>query len=366
MIDFSLKTGACSLFLRNLYTEKVKYEPDIIKNYPYFNYLLRSGTPNNFRYGKFGILLTVFLGIIKKLDASLIGYFDAFFYQLLKELDFTPDGLTVPKMEITELKSFLGLLADVTGNEDLQELSNRLNVSLCVDQDPELEDLLGDIDMLLCHVVIRYNVEQVLRKLSIVSRISLFEINKLLFIKYFPRTLMLAKDPGFIPVKFLINSPLRMFEFGKALHRVSKDNSVRRILRLELKIFETKFFCRKEYSGFCDLELLREKINKRNSKLILRVNDTISVLKNYYVTDIDLEYWTGSKPADTTEMTDLLVYYDYLNGKVRHQAYTQEIKEILLFFWPLPYNKIDFLNTQPDKLASESLINELLYKNILI
>jgi hypothetical protein len=366
MIDFSLQTGTCSKYLDNLCTEQVDYDPDIIRNYPYFNYLLRSGIPNNFKYGKFGILLTIFLGIIKKLDASLVMYFDAFFYQLLKELDFSGDGLTIPKVETTGLKSFLKILWEASGNNGIKILSDNLNVQLIADQNSELEDILGDIEMLLCHVIVKYNVEQILQRLSVLPRIDKSGINKILFIKYFPRTLMLLKDPEIIPSEFLFGSPLRMFYYGKTLLRISKDEDVRRILELELKIFETKFFNRKAFHEFCDLELMHQKINNHECKFTVRVNDTISILRNYYVSDIDLEHWTGFKPVDRTEIIDVIVYYDYLNRKVRHQVYTREIKEILLFFWPLPHNKNDFLKTRHKKTASESLLNELIYKNILV
>jgi len=366
MIDFSLKTGACNKFLENLFSEGIAYNPEIIRRYPFFNYLLRSGTPNNIQYGKFGILLSIFTGIIKKLDISLVQYFDAFFYQLLKELDFTSDGLTIKKMEINEFKSFLGIFYEISGNKNIKVLSDNLSIGTSKDHSTDSLEILLDIEMLLCHVIIKYNVEQIIRKMSVVSRINIYEINKILFVKYFPRTLMLLKDLESIPEDFLINSPMRMYHYNKTMLDLCEDNDIKRILTLELMIFKTKFFLQKKYWGSCEPELLREKINHNNSDQSIRVNDTVSVLYDYYATDVDLEYWTGSKVADRQEITDVMVYYDYLNGKVRHQAYTDEISRVLLFFRNSEHRKDDYIIHQRDKLRAQSLVNELFYKSILL
>ena len=76
MIDFSIYKGACRKFVESMKAGRSYYEPELIRDYPYYNYLLQSGIPNNFRYGKFGVLLSLFLGMIKKLDSSLTGYFE--------------------------------------------------------------------------------------------------------------------------------------------------------------------------------------------------------------------------------------------------------------------------------------------------
>jgi hypothetical protein len=367
MIDFSLQSGTCHKFMDNLIKDKVKYDPGIIKNYPYFNYLLRSGTPNNFRYGKFGILLILFLGILKKLDASLIVYFDTIFYGLLKELDFTAEGLFIPRMELDGLRSFIHLLADVTKNDNLRVLRDHLNVSLYAEVSPEQEEILEELDMLLCHVIVRYNLEQLLCRLSIVSKINIFEINKILMVKYFPRTLLLLDDPECIPADFLISSPFRLYTYAKTLQSIHAEKDIRRIMALELKIFEIKFFRKKEIYDCCDRKLIREKINAPNGKIPVLVNDSVTILPGHYEKDIDLEYWTGSGPVKGSDKrVDVMIYYDYLNGKVRHQVLTKEIREIISFFKKGTYTKGDYLATRHDKLYSESKVNEMIYKNILM
>ena len=366
MIDFSIQTGACRKFLESLQADKSAYEPELIRNYPYYNYLLQSGMPNGFKYGKFGVLLSLFLGMIKKLDASLIGYFDAFFYQLLKEMDFTQDGLTIPGIEINELKSFLSTLSEICGNSDLEQLNKLINISLRKEANLELNDLLGDIEMFLCHVIIRYNIEQIMRKSSILSKINKYEINKILFVKYFPRTLILIKNTDIIPSDFLFSNPLRIYYYCRSILKGNEDPEVERILKLELKIFEIKFFMNKGYIESCDLNELKEKVNNAECRIPVKVNDTISILRDLNQTDIEIEYWTGSKAVSMDKKCDVIVYYDYLNRKVRHQVLTKEISDILSFHKSDTSTKADYLGTRSDKLNAESVVNELLYKTILI
>jgi hypothetical protein len=364
MIDFSIQTGACKKFLESLNAGKSYYEPELIRNYPYYNYLLQSGMPNNFKYGKFGVLLSLFLGMIKKLDSSLTGYFDAFFYQLLKELDFEHNGLTIRGVEINELKSFLNTLSEVSGNGDLKKLNRIINISMRKGANLELNDLLGDIDMFLCHVIIRYNIEQILSEKSILSRINKFEINKILFVKYFPRTLVLLKDTDIIPSDFLFNNPLRLYYYCRSILKLDEDPDIVRVLELELKIFETKFFMEKMYNESFDLGELKTKINNRNISIPLKVNDTVTVIRDRKSSDVELEYWTGSQ-AEEFEC-DVLIYYDYANCKVRHHALTGTMAEIISFFRKGSMRKADYLLTCSDRHYAESKINELLFKTVLI
>ena len=366
MIDFSLKTGKCHEYLNNLFEEHKKYNPDIIKNYPFFNYLLRSGTPNNFRHGKFGILLAIFLGIIKKFDGTLIRYFDSFYYQLLRELDFTRDGLTIPNMEVNAFKSFLNSFSDLTSNIDIKILSD----NLCVvpenlGDNSDAIEIIDDIDMLLCHVIVRYNVERIMKRHSSISQINIFEINKMLLIKYFPRTFLLLGNFEVVPSEFLINSPFRMYHYANSLGDINKDSDVERLLRLELKIFETKFFMEKRYLGYVDVDSIRDLINCKVSRQPIQMNDTISILHDFYKSDVDLERWTGNKMEDTGEMTDIIVYYDYISDKVRHQALSGEARDILSFFLCGERKKEECLEARGNSLNMESLLNELIFKGIL-
>jgi hypothetical protein len=367
MIDFSLKTGVCSKYLNNVIADRKGYNPEIIKNYPFFNYLLRSGTPNNFKYGKLGILLTLFFGIIKKFDDSLVQYFDAFFYQLIKELDFTSNGLIIPKMEVNALKSFLVVISDLTHNEDLQVLSDHLNViPYKTRNSEEAEEIIADIEMFLCHVIVRYNAEQIMQRFSTLFRMNIFEINKILIIKYFPRTFLLMQNFDAIPSEFLIYNPMQMYHYSRSLFDISKDKDVIRILELEMKIFATKFLVKKKYSGCCDLDSIRDKINEKNCRQPVRVNDTIAILHDYYMSDIDLERWTSFRIADTCKKVDIIVYYDYVSGKVRHQEMTHETKDILSFFQCNTRTKHDYFISNNDRMHKDSLLNELIYKNILL
>jgi len=366
MIDFSIQNGTCRKFLESVHADKSDYDPEFIRNYPYFNYLLQSGMPNGFEYGKFGVLLSIFLGMIKKLDSSLVGYFDTFFYQLLKEMDFTQDGLTIPGIEINELKSFLNTLFEISGNRDLYNLNGMINISLQKGANLKLNDLLGDIEMFLCHVIIRYNIEEIIRTRSILSTINKFEINKILFIKYFPRTLMLKKDIDIIPSDFLFSNPLRIYYYCRSILKANMDAEVERILELELKIFETKFFMVKGYIDSCDLEELKARVNNPEYNVPVKVNDTISILRNHNYKDVDLAYWTGSKPDIEEVDCDLMVYYDYISKKVRHQELTEEISKILSFFKSDTRKKFEYLKSRSDKLNAESQLNELFYKTILI
>ncbi len=366
MIDFSIHKGACRKFVESMKAGRSYYEPELIRDYPYYNYLLQSGMPNNFKYGKFGVLLSLFLGMIKKLDSSLTGYFDAFFYQLLNELDFENEGLTIPCVETNELKSFLNTLSEISGNNDLKILNGMINISMRKGANLELNDLLGDIEMFLCHVIIRYNIEQILNEKSILCRISKFEINKILFIKYFPRTLVLLKDPDIIPSDFLFNNPSRLYYYCRSILKLNEDPDVVRVLELELKIFEIKFFMRKTYDESFDPGELKDKIDNIDHSIPLKVNDTLTVIRNRNNSDIELEYWTGSRSGTESSPCDVLIYYDYVNRKVRQQVLTDKVSDKIIYFREGNRYKNDYLQTISDKLEAESLVNELLYKTILI
>jgi hypothetical protein len=368
MIDFSLKTGICHEYLNNLFSGgEEKYNPEIIKNYPFFNYLLRSCTPNNFKYGKLGVLLTIFLGIVKKFDGSLVRYFDAFFYQILRELDFTKDGLTVPRMEVNAFKSFLNMYSELTDNMDFKVLSDNLCYSTMRGDDrSEAESITDDIEMHLCHVIVRYNVEQIMGRLSAVSRISIHEINKILLIKYFPRTLYLLDRLDVIPADFLIHSPLRMYHFAESLKYIKKNDEADRILKLELKIFDTKFFVQKDFFERCDRGTLKDLVCRKSCGRPVQVNDTIAVLKNYFASDIDLERWTGNGSKKRNEGIDVIVYYDYMHGKVRHQEFSGDMRDAVAFFRCGNKTRREFFNVRSDLSNAENLLNELIFKNILL
>jgi len=367
MIDFSLKAGICHEFLGNLFGDSKKYKPEIIRNYPFFNYLLRSGTPNNYKYGKLGILLVIFLGIIKKFDNSLVRYYDAFFYKILRELDYTKDGLTIPGMELNAFKSFLKIISDLTYNTDIRILRDNLCIVPDIgDGNSEAEAIVDDIEMLLCHVIIRYNVEQIMGRLSAISRINIHEINKILLVKYFPRTFLLLGNFEAVPSEFLINSPWQMHQYMKTLGKVKKDEDVVRILTLELKIFETKFFVNKRLHGYGNLDSIRELVNNKSSSNVVRVNDTISILHNYYESDVDLERWTGSSSRERDEVIDVIVYYNYISGKVRHQPLSEQMKDIISFFNCGVRSKSKYLQIHQNNVRVESLLNEMIYKGILL
>jgi hypothetical protein len=339
----------------------------MIKNYPFFNYFLRSGTPNNFKHGKFGILLVIFLGIIRKFDGSLVRYFDAFLYQIFREIDFTTDGLTIPRMEVNTFKYFLSIYSDLTNNAAVKILGDNLCVMPWNGGDnSDAEAIIDDIDMLLCHVVVRYNVENILERLSAISRINIFEINKILLIRYFPRTFLLLKNFEAVPSEFLINSPRRVYYYMQSSKRIYDDSEVSRILKLELKIFETKFFLNKGYPDCYDLNALRDLINQKINHHRVRVNDTISILHDYYVSDVDLERWTGNASRKSDEMTDVIVYYDYISSRVRHQQLTEEITDILSFFRRGEKSIGKYLEARNNNLNAQCLLNELVFKGILI
>lgn len=366
MIDFSIHTGACKKFIESVKAGRSYYEPELIRNYPYYNYLLQSGMPNNFKYGKFGVLLSLFLGMIKKLDSSLTGYFDAFLYQLLKELDFENDGLTIRGVEINELKSFLNTLSEVSGNGDLKILNGMINISMHKGANLKLNDLLGDIEMFLCHVIIRYNIEQILSEKSILSRINKFEINKILFVKYFPRTLVLLKDLDIIPSDFLFNNPSRLYYYCRSILKLDEDPEVVRVLELELKIFEIKYFMQKAYDESFNLSDLKKKVNNSDCHIPLKVNDTLTVIRNRKSSDVELEYWTGSGSGTDSEDCHVLIYYDYINRKVRQQVLNDKISGLIIYFREGAGSKFNYVHNCTDKLDAESKVNELLYKTILI
>ena len=230
----------------------------------------------------------------------------------------------------------------------------------------ELNDLLGDIEMFLCHVIIRYNIEQILSEKSILPRINKFEINKILFVKYFPRTLVLLRDVDIIPSDFLFNNPFRLYYYCRSISKLDKDPDVVRILELELKIFETRFFMKKEYVGSFDLGELKNKINNTYYRFPLRVNDTITVIRNRKTTDIELEYWTGSSSGTAITDCDVLIYYDYASMKVKQQVLTDNISQIITYFRDGYGRKLDYIKASNDKLDAESQVNELLFKTILI
>lgn len=365
-IDLSIQAGTCKAFLQNLYAGKNGYDHDNIRHYPFFNYLLRFVTPNNFRHGKFGIILSLFLEIIKKRDASLVRYFDAFLYQLLKEIDFSHSGLTIKDIEMSSFKTFLHLLSDNTGNGDLDILARNMDIPLRNENNAELREILADMEMLLCYVIVRYKVEEVMRKFSVLNEINLYTINRILFNRYFTRTLAIMDKPFVIPGNILMANPSRMFQYFKTLKQIQQSEDVKRILELELKIFETKFFSPKKFAGYCDAIVMKEKIEDHKNAYPLRVNDTLYIMRGYNRTDLDLEFRRGTLREVESNPIDIMIYFHYLKDKVRCLEYTSSIKEILLFFWPMSRQKKEFLKGRKDQVFWESQINELIFKNILI
>jgi hypothetical protein len=215
-------------------------------------------------------------------------------------------------------------------------------------------------------VIIRYNIEQILCEKSILPRINKFEINKILFIKYFPRTLVLLKGIDIIPSDFLFNNTSRLYYYCRSILKLKKDPDVERVLELELKIFEIKFFMQKGYDEAFDLDDLKIKINDIDCSVLLKVNDTLTVLRNRKRSDVELEYWTGSGSDTDRSEYDVLIYYDYANRKVRQQVLTDKIRGIISYFKEGVGRKSDYVHNCADTLDAESQVNELLYKTILI
>jgi hypothetical protein len=139
-----------------------------------------------------------------------------------------------------------------------------------------------------------------------------------------------------------------------------------RVLELELKIFEIKFFMQKAYDESFNLDELKNKIDNKGHGIPIKVNDTLTVIRNRKSSDVELEYWTGSGSGIESEDCDVLIYYDYVNRKVRQQVLTDKISGLIIYFREGASSKFDYLQTCTDRLEAESQVNELLYKTILI
>lgn len=190
---------------------------------------------------RFNLLLMVFIEIMKHPNPVLVHFFDRNFYGIIKEIEFTDNGVHIPGLATSDFQRLLNVLSGYLQNDTLAVLNRKFVIDTTPRKDSLTDEIIEKIIKIQNKQPAKSRDNSILQKWSILSKLNMFEINFLLFFKYFPETIKYNENSDIIPMNYLLSDPFKMHTYCRFALKISKDRALKMILRKELNEFREIF-----------------------------------------------------------------------------------------------------------------------------